>query len=64
MWLVNALRSILKMTKFEQAELLRQAAANLPHDKPDLRWQLLNWSRQLVTEPETYKHWTIKEHYE
>jgi hypothetical protein len=52
------------MNKLEQAELLRQAAANLPHNKPDLRWQLLTWSRQLLTEPETYKHWTIKQHYE
>jgi len=52
------------MTKFEQAELIRLAAAKLPHDEPDLKWKLLNWSRQLVTEPETYKHWTIKHHYE
>jgi hypothetical protein len=52
------------MTKFEQAELLRKAAAKLPHHEADLRWQLLTWSRQLVTEPETYKHWTLKQHYE
>jgi len=52
------------MTKFEQAELLRQAAAHLPHHYADLRWQLLNWSRELVNQPETYKHWTIKDHYE
>jgi hypothetical protein len=56
--------SILNMTKFEQAELLRQAAAHLPHHYADLRWQLLNWSRELLRQPETYKHWTIKDHYE
>lgn len=47
------------MTKFEQAELLRQAAARLPHHYPDLKWQLLNWSRKLLNEPETYKYWTL-----
>jgi hypothetical protein len=52
------------MTKLEQAELIRLAATKLPHTEADLRWQLLNWSRQLVTEPETYKHWTIKQYYE
>jgi hypothetical protein len=52
------------MTKLEQAELLRKAATKLSHTEADLRWQLLNWSRQLVTEPETYKHWTLKDHYE
>jgi hypothetical protein len=52
------------MTKLEQAELLRKAATKLPHTEADLRWQLLNWSRQLVTEPETYKHWTLKQYYE
>jgi hypothetical protein len=52
------------MTKFMQAELLRQAATKLPHQEADLRWQLLQWSRELITEPETYKHWTLKQHYE
>jgi len=52
------------MTKFEQAELLRQAAARLPHHHADLRWQLLNWSRQLINQPETSSHWTLKQHYE
>jgi hypothetical protein len=52
------------MTKFEQAELIRLAAAKLPHDEPDLKWQLLKWSRELLQERETYKHWTIKHHYE
>jgi len=41
------------MTKFEQAELIRLAAAKLPHDEPDLKWQLLAWSRELLNEPET-----------
>jgi len=44
------------MTKFEQAELLRQAASHLPHYKADLRWQLLNWSRQLINQPEPPSH--------
>jgi len=47
------------MTKLEQAELLRKAATKLPHTEADLRWQLLNWSRQLLLTPETYKHWTL-----
>jgi hypothetical protein len=52
------------MNKFEQAELIRLAAAKLPHHEADLRWQLLNWSRKLLNEPETYKHWALKDHYE
>jgi hypothetical protein len=52
------------MTKFEQAELIRLAAAKLPSHEADLKWQLLLWSRKLLNEPETYKHWTIKQYYE
>ena len=47
------------MTKLEQAELLRKAATKLPHHEADLRWQLLNWSRELLLGPEMYKHWTL-----
>jgi hypothetical protein len=52
------------MTNFEQAELLRKVATKLPHHEADLRWQLLLWSRELVNQAPTYKHWTIKHHYE
>jgi len=36
------------MTNFEQAEQVRQTAANLPHNMPNSRWWLLNISRHML----------------
>ena len=44
-------------SKFEQAELLRQAAAKLPHTETELRYKLYEWSKQLLhTNTKQYWH--------
>jgi hypothetical protein len=43
------------MTIFEQAEQVRQTAANLPHHMPNSRWWLLQISRHMLDHNLTFQ---------